>query len=107
MKSERSLSSGLLAFVAAMALGTPVWAVTGVQIGASGKTYASAEVQCALNPITGMAPMVQAGLYNPKKNASATYSFDATLVISRSTQRLHSGCQGQCREWRFGIRSQW
>jgi hypothetical protein len=76
MKSERSLSSGLLAFVAAMALGTPVWAVTGVQIGASGKTYASAEVQCALNPIAGMAPMVQAGLYNPKKGASATVSLN-------------------------------
>jgi hypothetical protein len=71
-------SSGLLAFVAAMALGTPVWAVTGVQIGASGKTYASAEVQCALNPITGMAPMVQAGLYNPKKSASATVSLNGT-----------------------------
>ena len=78
MKGERLFSSGLLAFVAAMALGTPAWAVTGVQVGASGKTYASAEVQCALHPANGMAPMVQAGLYNPKKSASATVSLNGS-----------------------------
>jgi hypothetical protein len=80
MQSKGLFSSGLLAFVAAMALGTPAWAVTGVQVGASGKTYASADVQCALNPITGMAPMVQAGLYNPKKSASATVSLNGNSV---------------------------
>jgi len=78
MKLGKLPSSRLLAFVAAIALSTPVWAITGVQVGPSGKTYASAEVQCALNPITGMAPMVQAGLYNPKKNASATVSLNGT-----------------------------
>ena len=78
MKSERFLSSGLLAFAAAMALGTPAWAVTGVQVGASGKTYASAEVRCDLHPVNGMAPMVQAGLYNPMKSASATVSLNGS-----------------------------
>lgn len=78
MKSDRLFSSELLAFVAAMALGNPAWAVTGIQVGASGKTYASAEVQCALHPVYGMAPTVQAGLYNPKKSASATVSLNAS-----------------------------
>jgi hypothetical protein len=54
----------------------PVYAATGIQVGPSGKTYASAGIQCALNPITGMAPMMQAGLYNPKTNASATVSLN-------------------------------
>lgn len=78
MKRERSFSRELLALVAAMALVTPVRAATGVQVGASGKTYASAGVQCALDPIAGMAPMVQAGLYNPKRNASATVSLNGS-----------------------------
>lgn len=82
MKSERSFSSSALGFVAAMGLASPVWALTDVQIGPSGKTYASTTVQCALNPITGMAPMVRAGLYNPKKNASATVSLNATPVAT-------------------------
>ena len=71
MKCERTFSPGSLAFVAAIAFGTPACALTGVQVGASGKTYASAEVQCALHPVAGMAPMVQAGLYNPKRTARA------------------------------------
>ena len=65
-----------------MALGTPVWALTGVQVGPSGKSYASTVVQCALNPIDGMAPMVQAGLYNPKKSASATVSLNGHSVAT-------------------------
>lgn len=82
MNSSKLSSSKLLAFVAAATLGTPVWALTGVQVGASGKTYASSQVVCALNPITGMAPMVQAGLYNPRKNANATVSLDGAPVAT-------------------------
>jgi len=82
MKSGRILSSGLLALAVIMAAVAPAWPVTGVQVGASGKTYASAEVQCALNPITGMAPMVQVGLYNPKRNASATVSLNGDPVAT-------------------------
>lgn len=72
MNSWKLSSIQVLAFAAGMALGAPVWALTDFLVGASGKTYASKEVQCALNPVTGMAPTVQAGLYNPKRNASAT-----------------------------------
>ena len=82
MKGEKLLLSRLLAWVAAMALGTPVWALTGVQIGASGKTYASAGLECGLNPVEGMAPFVRAGLYNPKKNANATVSLDGSPVAT-------------------------
>ena len=45
-----------------------------VQIGPSGKTYASSEVQCAANPNGEQAPMVEAGLFNAKKNTKATVS---------------------------------
>jgi hypothetical protein len=72
MNSKKILSSGVAVFVAVMALVPSARAATSIQVGASGKTYASSGVQCALNPIIGMAPVVKAGLYNPKNNASAT-----------------------------------
>ena len=72
----------LVVFGAAVALATPVWAATGLQLGASGKTFASAEVQCALHPDYGMAPVAQAGLYNPKKTASATVSLNGKPVAT-------------------------
>lgn len=61
-------------------INSPVLAVTGIQIGASGKTYASAEVQCGLNPVSGMAPFVLAGLYNPKSNSSAIVSLNGEVI---------------------------
>jgi hypothetical protein len=69
MQSRKLFFSAMLAFAAVSA---PASAYTGIQVGSTGRTYASSSMQCALNPLTGMAPMVQAGLYNPKKNASAT-----------------------------------
>lgn len=82
MNTEKTLSSVALALATTLALGEPVWAATGIQVGASGKTYASSGIECALNPIAGMAPVVQAGLYNPKKNASATVSLNDTPVAT-------------------------
>ena len=82
MKTERTYALTLLALVSVTLLGTSVWAATGIQVGASGKTYASSAVQCALHPVIGMAPMVQAGLYNPKKNYSATVSLNDTPVAT-------------------------
>lgn len=70
----------MLALVGATTVATFSWAATGVTVGASGKTYASAGVQCALNPVSGMAPMVQAGLYNPGKKATATVWLNAVAV---------------------------
>jgi len=66
-----------------MALGTSAWAATTVQIGSSGKTYASSAVQCAADPVTGeLAPVVQAGLFNPKINASATVLLNSATVAT-------------------------
>jgi hypothetical protein len=78
MNSKIILSSVVAVFVALMTLGASAQAATGIQVGASGKTYASAPngIQCALHPVAGMAPVVQAGLYNPKQNASGTVSLN-------------------------------
>jgi hypothetical protein len=83
MKSKKILSSGVAAFVAVMALGEPVWAATTVQVGASGKTYASSVVQCATDPATGnQSPVVEAGLFNPKGGETATVLLNGTTVAN-------------------------
>jgi hypothetical protein len=76
-------SLALLSTVAASAL-----AATTVQIGASGKTFASGAAQCTMNPATGAkAPMVQAGLFNPKRGAEATVWLNGSVVqqVERET----------------------
>lgn len=80
MRSKKILSSGVAAFVTGLILGTPVWATT-VQLGASGKTYASSMVQCAANPTTGVqSPFIEAGLFQPKQGASAAVSLNGSPV---------------------------
>jgi len=76
--------SGLIGLAATVAFSAPAAAYTGLQVGPSGKTYASADMQCALNPVTGMAPMVHAGLYNPKKTSRATVSLNGGAVAAVS-----------------------
>jgi hypothetical protein len=86
MKSNKILSSVIVAFAAVMALGAPVWATT-VQIGASGKTFASSMVQCAPNPSTGLSsPVVDAGLFNPTNNASANVTLNGTFAATVTTK---------------------
>lgn len=80
MKTRNIFS--LLAFACAVASGAPALALSSPQIGASGQTYASGTLQCALNPTAGMSPMVQAGLYNPKKNTSGTVVLNGAQVAS-------------------------
>ncbi|MEW5754703.1 MAG: hypothetical protein AB1810_00215 [Pseudomonadota bacterium] len=82
MKSKQTLLLSAAGFTIVMLQSAPVLAATGIQIGASGKTYASSGVQCGLNPVTGMAPVVQAGLYNPKSNATATVSLNGNAVAT-------------------------
>jgi hypothetical protein len=80
---KRSLFlSALAGGIAATVSPFSSWALTGIQIGASGETYASAGLQCGLHPTRGMAPMVQAGLYNPKKSASGTVSLNGSGVAA-------------------------
>lgn len=82
MNRSKFVFANVLAVAATLALDAPAWALTGVQIGASGSTYASAAVACALNPTIGMAPVVRAGLYNPKKSASASVSLNGTGIAT-------------------------
>lgn len=77
MKSKTILSLIVAAFVSIAVLGSPVWAASSVQYGASGKTYASSWVQCAIDPATGnRLPVIKAGLFNPKQGVSATVSLN-------------------------------
>ena len=80
MNCQTSVSARLLALVAATACSAPAWSLTGIQLGSSGQTYASAELKCALHPVNGMGPMVNAGLYNPRKSATATVSLNGKAV---------------------------
>lgn len=78
-------TSGVTAFVAVMVFGTYAWAAT-VQIGSSGKTYASTAVRCAPDPFTGQsAPVVEAGLFNPKKMTSAEIVLNGVTVATVTT----------------------
>jgi len=83
MKSRRITSWGVTTLVAVVVLGTSAWAATTVQIGSSGKTYASSAVRCAAYPVTGqLSPVVEAGLFNPKKNTSAAIVLNGTPVAT-------------------------
>ena len=86
MNRTHFLRQGVSALVAIVALGASAWATSTVQVGASGKTYASSVVQCVPDPITGVLwPAVEAGLFNPKNNAKATVSLNGTLVATVTT----------------------
>ena len=83
MKTENILSSGVVALTAFLAVSGSAWATSPVQVGATGKTYASSAVQCAANPSTGtLAAMVEAGLFNPTTKARGTVSLNGALVAN-------------------------
>jgi hypothetical protein len=66
-----------------VALGIGAPALAGVQVGASGKSYASSVVTCAANPTTNQsAPVVEVGLLNPRRTTSATVSLDGVFVTT-------------------------
>ena len=86
MNVTRRCLSVTAGFAAVVALGSPVLAATGVQIGTSGKTYASSTVTCATDPTTNqLAPVVEAGLLNPKRSTSASVWLNGTLVTTVTT----------------------
>ena len=76
------LSSLILPLGAAALVATPTWAATLVQVGDSGKTYASSAVRCAADPAGDVLPVVEAGLFNPKRGASAVVSLNDVFVAS-------------------------
>jgi hypothetical protein len=81
MQGKRIVSAGATALVAVMAVGTTATAATTVQIGTSGKTYASSVVGCVAAPDTGiLSPVVEAGLFNPKSNTTAAVVLNGATV---------------------------
>ena len=83
MENKSTLSSGAIASAAVMALSGSAWAATSLQVGASGKTFASSMVRCAAGPTPGVqSPVIDAGLFNPKRGASATVSLNGTSVAT-------------------------
>lgn len=85
MKRINLLLAGATALLGAAGASAPAWAADDIQIGPSGKTFASATVRCAAAPDTGAwMPLVQAGLYNPKRTAKAVVSLDGSTVASVS-----------------------
>jgi hypothetical protein len=86
MICAKGLKWGLLVLGMGSAL-APATAAAGIQIGDSGSTYASAEWQCALHPVNGLAPSVQAGLYQARKKARGTVSLDGGTVAKVSATR--------------------
>jgi hypothetical protein len=60
-----------LALLLGALLTAPLAASAGIQIGASGKTFASDAWACAVHPTRGYAPQVQAGLYQPAPTVTA------------------------------------
>ena len=85
MNCSTSLLRAAAAGLSVAALGNPAFAAD-FQLGASGKTYASAAVQCAMRPDTGTrAAMVEAGLFNPKRGASASVSLNGAVLGTVTT----------------------
>lgn len=82
MRDKGMLLAAAGASVAAMALGASAQAAS-VQIGGSGKTYASIAVQCTVDPSSGsLTPSIEAGLFNPKRGASAAVWLDGSPVAT-------------------------
>jgi len=70
-------------FAALVAFGSPVSAAAAVQVGASGKSYASSAVTCVADPTTNQpGPMVEVGLLNAKRTTSASVSLNGTFVTT-------------------------
>ncbi|MDT4288474.1 hypothetical protein RO575_02790 [Methylomonas sp. MO1] len=85
MKTIKSLSINLLAIISVLSSIPSVEAATNVQIGPSGKTFASSMVQCAVNPATGLqAATAQTGLFNPKPKDKATITLNGGAIAKVS-----------------------
>jgi hypothetical protein len=85
MHSKKILNSGVAVCAAVMSIGSSAWAAnTIVQIGASGKTYASSTVQCDVSDPTlyppVLAPAVEAGLFNQTSKISAAVSLNGAYL---------------------------
>jgi hypothetical protein len=88
MQAQSILFATSAAWIAAAVVNTSALAATTVQIGSSGRTFASAAAQCALNPATGVnSPTVQAGLFNPTPHLEAVVRLNGVKLteLNRAT----------------------
>lgn len=73
----RSLHIGSAAMVALAACAVAPAGAATIQVGPSGKTFASSAVGCAVKPDTGVqTPRIDAGLLNPRPKATASVSLN-------------------------------
>lgn len=83
MRRPPLLALRLSAFALAALPLASAWSANAVQVGPSGKTFASSAVQCAVNPVSGQnRPVVQAGLFNPKPSSTGVVSLNGGLGVS-------------------------
>jgi hypothetical protein len=82
MKRKAILAPATAALLAAIVPGATAWAATTVQIGPSGKTFASSAVRCAAAAESAyqLAPVIDAGLFNPTSKTRADISLNGALV---------------------------
>ena len=86
MNVKQGLFSVTAGLAAVVAVDSSVQAAGAVQVGASGKTYASSAVTCATNPATNQpAPVVEAGLLDARRNTSASVSLNGAFVTTVTT----------------------
>ena len=83
MNGKRIVRAGVAVLAVVLSFGISAWAAITMQIGPSGKTFASSAVRCDTNPATGvLSPVVDAGLFNPKTNARANVFLNGALAAS-------------------------
>ena len=69
------------ALLVALASLAPASAATTIQVGDSGRTFASSAAQCAVDPASGARrPHVQVGLFNPKPGARGVVSLNGAVL---------------------------
>lgn len=83
MRFNNILRTGMAGLALLAVPAASVLAANTVQIGATGKTYASTAPRCAVNPSSGQStPMVEAGLFNPKPTATAVVLLNGSPVAT-------------------------
>ena len=83
MNHRTLLFTGWAALVVAAGSGSPAFAASTIQAASSGKTFASSAVQCSTDPVDGQRkPMVEAGLLNPRRSATATVSLNGVFLAN-------------------------
>jgi len=82
MNYRKIVLSGATTVGALVMLAASARAATSVQIGQSGKTYAASAVRCEADLSGTLSPVVDAGLFNPKTNASAVVVLNGMQVAT-------------------------